>query len=126
MGTNLIYLCLGAILGAMARWGLGLFLNPISTQLQLGTLAANYMGCFIMGIVLAITIQYPQLSAEWRLFLITGLLGSFTTFSAFSAEVIQNLLEGKYGWSISIIILQLCGSLLCTWLGVIGWRWIKG
>lgn len=122
---QLLYLCSGAMLGAAARWGIGLLLNPITAHLQLGTLFANYLGCFLMGILLAVMLQSPQFSPEWRLFLITGLLGSLTTFSAFCGEVVQTMLAGRYAQSISIILLHLCGSLFFTCLGVACWRYVK-
>ncbi|TCJ95911.1 camphor resistance protein CrcB [Volucribacter psittacicida] len=119
---NFVYLCLGAILGATGRWGLTLLLNPIVHILQLGTLSVNYLGCLLMGIMLAVMIQFPQLSSEWKFFFLTGFLGSFTTFSSFSAEIVQDLLNQKYGAALLVIVLHLFGGVLFTFAGFFIWR----
>ena len=113
----------GAALGATLRWLLGLLLNPLLTFLSLGTLAANYLGCFLIGLLLAYFWQLPHIGQGWKLFLITGFLGSLTTFSSFSAEVVENLLSEKWLASVAIISLHLFGSLACTLVGVSLWRW---
>ncbi|MFZ7174335.1 fluoride efflux transporter CrcB [[Pasteurella] aerogenes] len=111
----------GAAIGATLRWGLGLWLNPFFSVLSFGTLIANYLGCFIIGILLAIFWQFPTIPAEWRLFLVTGFLGSLTTFSSFSAEVVENFLQDKWLFGFGIVALHL-GCLLFTALGVVLWR----
>ena len=121
---TLLLISSGAALGACLRWLLGLMLNPLFTFLSFGTLIANYLGCFIIGVLLALFWQYPQLSNGWKLFLITGFLGSLTTFSSFSAEVVENLLSEKWLASVGIISLHLVGSLLFTLLGVGLWKWL--
>ncbi|MCU9998423.1 fluoride efflux transporter CrcB [[Pasteurella] aerogenes] len=112
----------GAAIGATLRWGLGLWLNPFFSVLSFGTLIANYLGCFIIGILLAIFWQFPTIPAEWRLFLVTGFLGSLTTFSSFSAEVVENFLQDKWLFGFGIVALHLLGCLLFTALGVVLWR----
>ncbi|VEI58612.1 camphor resistance protein CrcB [Pasteurella multocida] len=119
---NLLLISLGAALGACSRWGLGLLFNPLFAFLSFGTLIANYVGCFIIGLLIAMFWQFPQISAEWRLFLVTGFLGSLTTFSAFSAEVIENFIQNKWLEAVGIASLHLFGSLLCSALGVFIWR----
>ena len=109
----------GAAAGATLRWLLGLAFNPFFSALSFGTLIANYLGCFVIGLLLALFWQYPQISQGWKLFLVTGLLGSLTTFSSFSAEVIENLFNEKWLNAINLISLHLFGSLLCTLLGVL-------
>ncbi|MEO9040132.1 MAG: fluoride efflux transporter CrcB, partial [Gallionella sp.] len=89
----------GAAFGACLRWGLGMLLNPALPELPLGTLAANMLGGYLIGIAVA----YPGLSPEWRLFIITGFLGGLTTFSTFSLETVTLLLRGQYMWG-SVII----------------------
>ncbi|MFD0965710.1 fluoride efflux transporter CrcB [Seminibacterium arietis] len=108
----------GAILGATARWGLNLILDPLLEFLSLGTLVANLLGCFIIGMLLAIFWQFPQISNEWRLFLMTGFLGSFTTFSSFSAEVIENFLSEKWLTVFSLISIHLVGGIFFTMFGL--------
>ncbi|MDY4594961.1 MAG: fluoride efflux transporter CrcB [[Pasteurella] aerogenes] len=112
----------GAAIGATLRWGLGLWLNPFFSVLSFGTLIANYLGCFIIGILLAIFWQFPTIPAEWRLFLVTGFLGSLTTFSSFSAEVVENFLQDKWLFGFGVVALHLLGCLLFTALGVVLWR----
>lgn len=119
---NLLLISLGAALGACSRWGLGLLFNPLFAFLSFGTLIANYVGCFIIGLLIAMFWQFPQISAEWRLFLVTGFLGSLTTFSTFSAEVIENFIQNKWLEAVGIASSHLFGSLLCSALGVFIWR----
>ena len=108
----------GAALGAILRWGTGLWLNPLLATLSFGTLIVNWLGCFLIGIFTALIWQFPQFPSEWRLFFITGFLGSFTTFSAFSAEVIENFLNRQWANGWIVIVLHLIGSLVFTWLGI--------
>ncbi len=109
---------LGAALGAWLRWGLGLWLNPAVSELPLGTLAANLIGGYLVGLAVAFFMHYPNLAPEWRLFAITGFLGGLTTFSTFSAETVTLLIRGQYGWGAAIIAAHLGGSLLMTVLGI--------
>jgi CrcB protein len=114
----LIAIALGAACGAWLRWGLGLWLNPLLPELPPGTLTANLAGGYVIGLAVAFFELHQGLAPEWRLFLITGLLGALTTFSTFSAETVTLLLRGQYGWGIAIISAHLGGSLLMTVLGI--------
>ena len=87
MFQSIFLVSAGAAIGASLRWGLGLWLNSLFSSLAFGTLVANFIGCFLMGILLAAFWTFPQFSPEWRLFLVTGFLGALTTFSSFSGEV---------------------------------------
>ena len=116
---------LGAACGAWLRWGLGLWLNPALPELPLGTLAANLVGGYLIGLALAFFMQHPGLSPEWRLLIITGFLGGLTTFSTFSAETVTLLLRGQYAWSAGIIAAHLGGSLLMTVLGIQTFKWLN-
>jgi CrcB protein len=109
---------LGAAIGAWLRWGLGWWLNPVLPQLPLGTLLSNLIGGYLVGLAVALFMQHPGLSPEWRLLIITGFLGGLTTFSTFSAETVTLLLRGQYAWSAAIIATHLGGSLLMTILGI--------
>jgi CrcB protein len=111
-------ICAGASLGAVLRWLLGLQLNHLLPELPLGTLAANLIGGYAIGLVLGWLGQHPELAPQVRLFLVTGLLGGLTTFSTFSAEVVQHLLHGRAGWALLIAASHLAGSLALTALGV--------
>ncbi len=116
-----IAICIGACLGALARWQLGLWLNPMvvpGTALPLGTLAANWIGGYLVGLAVALFQALPQLDPVWRLALITGFLGALTTFSSFSAEVIAMLGQQKYALALGTAALHLFGSLLLTVAGM--------
>lgn len=115
---------LGAAVGAWLRWGLGLWLNPALPELPLGTLAANLVGGYLVGLAVAYFMQNPALSPEWRLLIITGFLGGLTTFSTFSAETVTLLARGQYTWSMAIIGAHLGGSLVMTILGMQTFKWL--
>lgn len=107
----------GAACGAWLRWWLGMRLNPLLAHLPLGTLAANLVGGYLIGVALALFTAHHGLPHELRLFVITGFLGALTTFSTFSAEVVQLLQAAHYGWALLAAGLHLCGSLSMTALG---------
>ncbi|MDA3979722.1 fluoride efflux transporter CrcB [Gallibacterium sp. AGMB14963] len=119
---SLVYISIGAALGACSRWGLSLLLNPIFTGFTFGTLIANYLGCFLIGIASGALISYPMIGNEWRLFFITGFLGSLTTFSSFSGEVINIFLDQQWLTGVGVICLHLFGCLAFTLLGIGLWR----
>lgn len=110
-------ICVGASLGALGRWGLGLWLNQANT-LPLGTLAANLIGGYLVGVCVALFQAMPQIDPVWRLALVTGFLGALTTFSSFSAEVVAMLGQQRYGLAVATAALHLFGSLLCTVAGI--------
>jgi CrcB protein len=108
---------IGAAIGAWLRWGLSLWLNPVFPSLPLGTLAANLIGGYSIGLVIAWLAEHPGLPPEVRLFLITGLLGGLTTFSTYSAEVVLALSRGMWLWGGMIAFTHMAGSFLATSLG---------
>lgn len=108
----------GAALGAWLRWGLGLALNPLLPALPLGTLAANLIGGYLIGLAVAVFHFNSGLPTELKLFVITGFLGGLTTFSTFSAEVVERLLSGQPGLALALGSVHLVGSLTATWLGL--------
>jgi len=118
MPLALLAIAIGATLGAWARWGLSLWLNPAHHAVPMGTLAANLVGGYLIGLAVAAFAQMPQLAPEWRLFIITGFLGGLTTFSTFSAETVDLLQKQAYGWAFGTIALHLIGSLAMTGLGL--------
>jgi CrcB protein len=116
-----IAICLGASAGALARWQLGLWLNPTTTvgaTLPLGTLAANLIGGYLIGVCVAVFQALPQLDPAWRLALITGFLGGLTTFSSFSAEVVAMLGQQRYALALGTALLHVAGSLVLTIAGI--------
>ncbi|MCL2076237.1 MAG: fluoride efflux transporter CrcB [Betaproteobacteria bacterium] len=109
----------GAALGACARWWLGVLLNPLLPALPLGTLAANLIGGYLVGVAIGIFHLYSSLDPLLKLFIITGVLGGLTTFSAFSAETVERLMSGRAGYALALCALHLVGSLVMTWLGLL-------
>ena len=112
-----IAICLGASAGALARWGLGLWLSP-GGLIPWGTLAANLIGGYLVGICVAVFHAMPELDPVWRLALVTGFLGALTTFSSFSAEVVSLLMQQRYALALGTAGLHLVGSLLLTVAGI--------
>lgn len=108
----------GAALGAWLRWVLGLWLNPLFALMPLGTLAANLLGGYLVGVAVMLFHINTSLPAELRLLLVTGFLGGLTTFSSFSAEVVALIRVEAWGWAMATASLHLFGSLLMTGLGI--------
>lgn len=109
---------LGASIGALARWQLGLWLNQGHAVLPWGTLAANWTGAWLVGVAVVFFQSQTQLDPVWRLALITGFLGALTTFSTFSVEVVAMLQHARYGLALGTAGLHLVGSLALTLLGM--------
>jgi fluoride exporter len=116
----------GAALGAWLRWVLGIALNPIFPAVPLGTLTANLCGGFLIGVAIHAFATYSSAPPEARLLVITGFLGGFTTFSTFSAEVVELLARKAYGWGALVIGAHVIGSLLLTVVGLWAARLIWG
>jgi CrcB protein len=114
-------ICLGACVGALARWQLALWFNPTTvpgTALPMGTLAANLIGGYLIGVCVAVFQALPDLDPVWRLALVTGFLGALTTFSSFSAEVVAMLGQQRYALALGTASIHLLGSLLLTIAGI--------
>ena len=116
--TAFLAIAVGAVLGAWLRYGLGLWLNPVFVVLPLGTLAANLIGGYLVGVAVAVFHINAELPPELKLFFITGFLGALTTFSTFSAEVVHLVQNARYGWALATASVHLFGSLLLTGLGI--------
>ncbi len=114
----LIAIGTGAALGAILRWVLGTQLNALFPSLPPGTLVANLLGGYLIGIAVAFFAGNTSLPPEWRLFAITGFLGGLTTFSTFSAEVVTQLTEGRITWAIATVAVHVLGSVALTLLGI--------
>ncbi|MEQ1658148.1 MAG: fluoride efflux transporter CrcB [Hylemonella sp.] len=111
-------ICLGACAGALLRWRLGLWLSTPGALLPWGTLTANLVGGYLIGVCVAVFQALPQLDPTWRLLLVTGFLGALTTFSSFSAEVVAMLQQARYALALGTAGLHLFGSLLLTVVGI--------
>ncbi|MCW5629059.1 MAG: fluoride efflux transporter CrcB [Rhodoferax sp.] len=114
---SVVAICIGASLGALLRWGLGLWLSP-GALVPWGTLAANLLGGYLVGLVIAVFQAAPHLDPVWRLALVTGFLGALTTFSSFSAEVVGMLGQQRYLLACGTAAMHLFGSLLLTVAGM--------
>lgn len=119
MLTSILAISAGASCGAVLRWTLGSTFNHVWSVLPLGTLLANLIGGLLIGLAVPWFSQHSALAPEWRLLIITGFLGGLTTFSTFSAEVLQMLLEQKISHAITTAACHLFGSLALTALGFI-------
>lgn len=113
-----IAISFGAALGALLRWVLGTRLNAVFPLLPPGTLAANILGGYLVGVAVAFFSSHPALPPEWRLFVVTGFLGGLTTFSTFSAEVVEQLMTGRTGWALATVAVHVAGSVCMTLLGI--------
>lgn len=118
MWISVLAIGAGAAIGANIRWLLGLWLNALFPAVPPGTLVANWLGAWLIGMAIGLFAWLPQLAPEWRLFLITGMLGALTTFSTFSAEMFTNLQAGRWGMAFAGIAVHVVGSLCMTGLGL--------
>lgn len=116
---------LGAATGALLRWQLGTKLNSLFPALPPGTLAANIIGGYIVGIAVAYFAQASDISPEWRLLIITGFCGGLTTFSTFSVEVVSLMQQGRLALAMGAIAMHVTGSLLATLAGLASWQLLK-
>ncbi|WP_163559048.1 fluoride efflux transporter CrcB [Halomonas sp. NO4] len=118
MWLSMLAISAGAVLGANLRWGLGVWLNALFPAIPPGTLIANLLGGWAIGVAIALFAHLPQIAPEWRLFLITGFLGALTTFSAFSAEIFTQIQAERWGMALLGVVVHVGGSLMMTGLGI--------
>lgn len=125
-GAGFLAVGVGAAVGAWMRWWLSIVLNPVLPSLPLGTLAANLVGGYLMGLALAILEHSQTLSPELRLLVTTGFLGGLTTFSAFSGEATALLMQQQYAWLAALTTAHVVGSILMTVAGIATVRALLG
>ncbi len=118
MWKSILAIALGAALGALLRWQLGARLNSLFPTIPPGTLVANLIGAYVIGLAIAFFSTFPAIAPEWRLLIITGFCGGLTTFSTFSAEVTGLLQEGRLLWALGGVALHVAGSLAFTLAGI--------
>jgi fluoride exporter len=123
--VSIVVISIGAALGALLRWYLAVRFNQMFPQVPPGTLAANLLGGYLIGVAMAVFLAFPALSPQWRLLTVTGFLGGLTTFSTFSAEVVTALLAGQGLWALETMAAHVIGSIAMTLLGVATVRGLK-
>lgn len=124
MLKSLLVIGIGASLGAWMRWILGMKLNALFPTIPPGTVVANMVGGYIIGLAIAFLAASPSLSPEWRLLIITGFCGGLTTFSTFSAETVALIQEGRLLWALGSVSLHVVGSLAMTAAGLLSYQMI--
>ena len=122
---SILAISVGASVGAVSRWLLGLGFNSLFPTVPPGTLMANLLGGYQIGIAVSFFAANPNLPPEWRLLIITGFLGGLTTFSTFSAEVTTLLQQGRLLWAGGAIAIHVLGSLMMTLLGMATMSWLQ-
>jgi CrcB protein len=118
MLKSIIVISVGAIAGALLRWWLGNALNSHFPTIPPGTLAANLIGAYVVGIAIALFAAFPAIAPEWRLLIITGFCGALTTFSTYSAELVTLLQQGRAAWACAAAVVHLGGSIVMTFAGI--------
>lgn len=126
MWKSVLAIAIGASLGAPLRWFFGLKLNALFPAIPPGTLVANLVGGYVIGVAIALFAALPGLSPEWRLLVITGFCGGLTTFSTFSAELATLLQQGRPTMAMAAVALHVVGSLLMTFAGFATVAWARG
>src|SRR5262245_54184835 len=126
MWKTILSISLGAALGALLRWWLQLKLNNYFPNIPPGTLAANLIGGYLIGVAMGFFAYQSNLSPEWRLFIVTGFCGGLTTFSTYSAELVVLLQQGRVAWALAAAGLHLFGSVLMTFAGISTVLWARG
>jgi CrcB protein len=125
MMNAVLAISVGSALGALLRWQLGLRLNEVFPTLPPGTLVANIIGGYIIGVAVAYFANASDIAPEWRLLIITGFCGGLTTFSTFSAEVVTLLQAGRIGWAATSIAIHVSSSLIATVAGLLTWELLR-
>ncbi len=118
MLANIAAVSLGAAAGACLRWGLGLLLADAATAFAAGTLVANWLGGFAIGVFAGLDGVWPGITPQLRLLVVTGFLGGLTTFSGFSLEIVAMMQQQRYADAAVTVSLHLFGSLVLTALGI--------
>jgi CrcB protein len=125
MLKSVVAVWVGAGLGALLRWWLGAQINALFPTIPPGTLAANLIGGYVVGLAIAFFAAYSAISPEWRLLVITGFCGGLTTFSTFSAELVTLLQQGRVAWACGAAAAHLAGSVLMTFAGIATVIWAR-
>ncbi len=116
---GVLLVALGGALGSVARYKLSGYVlqHTMDWRFPAGTFAVNVLGCLVAGILAGFAEKQGMLSPDARLLLFTGILGGFTTFSAFGLETVFLLKRGEYLVAGSNIVLSVVAGLLALWIG---------
>jgi len=125
MWKSVVAICVGASLGALLRWWLGARLNAFFPAIPPGTLAANLVGGYVVGVAIAFFASYTAVPPEWRLLVITGFCGGLTTFSTYSAELVTLIQQGRTLWAFGAAIVHLAGAVVMTFAGIGTVTWLR-
>lgn len=125
MWKSVLAISIGAALGALLRWQLGIRLNSLFPTIPPGTLVANLVGAYLIGLAIAFFSSFSAISPEWRLLIITGFCGGLTTFSTFSAELALLLQQGRLSWALGAAAAHVAGSVLMTLAGITTVVWAR-
>jgi CrcB protein len=125
MWKSIVAISIGATCGALLRWWFGMRLNAVFPTIPMGTLAANLVGGYVIGVAIAFFTSFSAVAPEWRLFVMTGFCGGLTTFSTFSAELATLLQQGRALWTVAAIMAHLGGSVLMTFAGMATIAWAR-
>jgi len=125
MWKSIVAISVGGSVGSLARRWLGMMLNAHFPTMPPGTLTANLVGGYIIGLAVAFFGTYTALPPEWRLLVITGFCGGLTTFSTFSAEITALIQQGRLLWAMGAAATHLLGSILMTFAGIATFVWLK-
>lgn len=126
MLSSLLAVFIGGGVGSVLRWAVSMKMNPLNAHIQLGTLMVNLIGGFIIGLAMAIFTRMTHLDPTWKLLITTGFCGGLTTFSTFSLEVVYLMQDGRFGWALANMLLNLAGSLAMTLLAFMLVMWVNG
>lgn len=118
MWLSVVSVSAGAVCGALLRWTIGMRTGALESTVPAGTLFSNLLGAYLIGVSIAALAALPDVSPQWRLFIITGFLGSLTTFSSFSVDIFELLQGGRWSWALLGTVAHVLGSIILTFIGV--------
>ncbi|MBK7642356.1 MAG: fluoride efflux transporter CrcB [Planctomycetes bacterium] len=116
---KLLLVCLGGALGSGTRYLVGHWsVTKLGTAFPWGTLAVNVIGCFAIALVMHVSSVKPEFQLNWRLFVTTGLLGGFTTYSAFNQETLSYFETGELAKAFGYAAVTLLAGLAAGYAGL--------
>ena len=125
MWKSIVAISAGSALGALLRWQLGARFNSWFPTLPPGTLFANLIGAYVIGLAMAFFGTFSAIAPEWRLLIVTGFCGGLTTFSTFSAEVTALMQQGRVDWALGTVAIHVIGSVAMTFAGIGTFVWLR-